>query len=112
MNVCHWMSHESPAEATTSAPSRAPASPSRRRRSDVTSTQRTVPSGHGRLASVERFIERLSWVEVDRALAGGTRRAIVCAASTEQHGPHLPGGPHPPLGGATPRGLADRLGAA
>ena len=61
---------------------------------------------------MERFIERLSWVEVDRALAGGTRRAIVCAASTEQHGPHLPEATDALLGEAYAGGLAERLGDA
>jgi len=61
---------------------------------------------------VELFIERLSWPEVEAALAGGRRRAIVCAASTEQHGPHLPEATDALLGAAYAEGLARRLGDA
>jgi creatinine amidohydrolase len=61
---------------------------------------------------VELFIERLSWTEVEAALAAGKRRAIVCAASTEQHGPHLPEATDALLGEAYARGLAERLGDA
>src|SRR5262252_6114671 len=60
----------------------------------------------------ELFIERLSWPEVEAALAGGRRRAIVCAASTEQHGPHLPEATDALLGAAYAEGLARRLGNA
>jgi len=61
---------------------------------------------------VELFIERLSWTEVEAALAAGKRRAIVCAASTEQHGPHLPEATDELLGEAYAGGLAARLGDA
>jgi creatinine amidohydrolase len=61
---------------------------------------------------LELFIERLSWTEVEAALAGGMRRAIVCAASTEQHGPHLPEATDALLGEAYAEGLARRLGDA
>jgi creatinine amidohydrolase len=61
---------------------------------------------------VELFIERLSWTEVEAAMAGGRRRAIVCAASTEQHGPHLPEATDALLGAAYAEGLARRLGDA
>jgi len=61
---------------------------------------------------VELFIERLSWTEVEAALAAGRRRAIVCAASTEQHGPHLPEATDALLGAAYAGGLAERLGDA
>jgi len=60
----------------------------------------------------ELFIERLSWPEVGAALAAGKRRAIVCAASTEQHGPHLPEATDALLGAAYAEGLARRLGDA
>ena len=60
----------------------------------------------------ELFIERLSWPEVEAALAAGKRRAIVCAASTEQHGPHLPEATDALLGAAYAEGLARRLGDA
>ncbi|HEY4026768.1 MAG TPA: creatininase family protein [Candidatus Dormibacteraeota bacterium] len=58
------------------------------------------------------FIERLSWPEVEAALARGMRRAIVCAASTEQHGPHLPEATDALLGAGYAEGLARRLGDA
>lgn len=61
---------------------------------------------------MELFIERLSWTEVEAALAAGKRRAIVCAASTEQHGPHLPEATDALLGAAYAEGLARRLGDA
>jgi creatinine amidohydrolase len=61
---------------------------------------------------VELFIERLSWTEVEAALARGMRRAIVCAASTEQHGPHLPEATDALLGAAYAEGLARELGDA
>jgi creatinine amidohydrolase len=61
---------------------------------------------------VELFIERLSWTEVEAALAAGKRRAIVCAASTEQHGPHLPEATDALLREAYARGLAEKLGDA
>ena len=61
---------------------------------------------------MELFIERLSWPEIEAALAGGRRRAIVCAASTEQHGPHLPEATDALLGEACAEGLARRLGDA
>ena len=61
---------------------------------------------------MELFIERLSWTEIEAALAAGRRRAIVCAASTEQHGPHLPEATDALLGEAYAGGLADRLGDA
>jgi creatinine amidohydrolase len=61
---------------------------------------------------VELFIERLSWPEVEAALARGMRRAVVCAASTEQHGPHLPEATDALLGAHYAEGLARRLGDA
>ena len=35
------------------------------------------------------WIEELSWPEIGRAMEHGYRRLLLCAASTEQHGPHL-----------------------
>jgi creatinine amidohydrolase len=61
---------------------------------------------------LELFIERLSWTEVGAALDAGMRRAVVCAASTEQHGPHLPEATDALLGEAYAEGLARRLGDA
>lgn len=61
---------------------------------------------------MELFIERLTWTDVEAALGRGMRRAIVCAASTEQHGPHLPEATDALLGEAYAEGLARRLGDA
>jgi len=61
---------------------------------------------------LELFIERLTWTDVEAALGRGMRRAIVCAASTEQHGPHLPEATDALLGEAYAEGLARRLGDA
>jgi creatinine amidohydrolase len=61
---------------------------------------------------LELFIERLSWPEVEAALGSGMRRAVVCAASTEQHGPHLPEATDELLGAAYAEGLARSLGDA
>ena len=61
---------------------------------------------------MELFIERLTWTDVETALREGNRRAVVCAASTEQHGPHLPGATDELLGEAYAEGLARRLGDA
>jgi creatinine amidohydrolase len=61
---------------------------------------------------LDLFIERLTWTDVEAALAAGRRRAIVCAASTEQHGPHLPEATDALLGAAYAEGLARSLGDA
>ncbi|HKF17608.1 MAG TPA: creatininase family protein [Candidatus Dormibacteraeota bacterium] len=61
---------------------------------------------------MELFIERLTWTDVEAALGRGMRRAIICAASTEQHGPHLPEATDALLGEAYAQGLARRLGDA
>jgi creatinine amidohydrolase len=49
---------------------------------------------------------------VQAALDRGVRRAVICAASTEQHGPHLPEATDALLGAAYAEGLARRLGDA
>ena len=60
----------------------------------------------------ELFLERMTWPDVESAIAGGKRRAIVCAASSEQHGPHLPEATDALLGEEYARRLALRLGDA
>ncbi len=52
----------------------------------------------------------MSWPAVGAEIAGGKRRAIVCAASSEQHGPHLPEATDALLGAEYARRLALRLG--
>jgi creatinine amidohydrolase len=58
----------------------------------------------------EVWIERLAWPDVEARIAGGARRVIVCAASSEQHGPQLPEATDALLGAATAERLARRLG--
>ncbi len=57
-------------------------------------------------------IERLSWPEVEAALAAGKRTAIVCAAASEQHGPHPPEATDALLGEVIAVRLAEELGDA
>ena len=54
----------------------------------------------------------MTWPEVEAAIAGGKRRAIVCAASSEQHGPHLPESTDALLGAEYASRLAVLLGDA
>lgn len=61
---------------------------------------------------MELFIERLTWTDIEAALADGKRRVVICAASTEQHGPHLPEATDALLGEAYAEGLARALGDA
>lgn len=60
----------------------------------------------------EVLIENLAWPEVQHLIETGHRRAIICAASSEQHGPHLPESTDYLLGRATAEALARRLGDA
>jgi creatinine amidohydrolase len=60
----------------------------------------------------ELFLERLAWPEIEHAIRNGARTAVVCAASSEQHGPHLPEATDSLLGEAYAEGLARRLGDA
>ena len=36
------------------------------------------------------LLEEMTWPEIRDALQNGMRTVVVCAASIEQHGPHLP----------------------
>ena len=58
----------------------------------------------------EIFIERMSWTNVDQAMAAGYRQVVICAGSIEQHGPHLPEATDSLLGEEYARRLAIRLG--
>jgi creatinine amidohydrolase len=60
----------------------------------------------------EVFLQRLSWTEIESAIAAGSRTAVICAASSEQHGPQLPEATDELLGEALAEGLARRLGSA
>jgi len=60
----------------------------------------------------EVLIERLTWTDVQSLIQSGKRRVVICAASSEQHGPHLPEATDYLLGKATAERLAQRLGDA
>ena len=60
----------------------------------------------------EVFLERMTWPDVEARIAGGARRAVICAASSEQHGPQLPEATDVLIGAATAERLARRLGDA
>ena len=38
----------------------------------------------------ERFIERMTWPEVEEAIARGVDAVLIPIGTTEQHGPHMP----------------------
>jgi creatinine amidohydrolase len=60
----------------------------------------------------EVFIERLTWPDVEARIAAGSRRAVICAASSEQHGPQLPEATDALIGAAVAERLARLLGDA
>lgn len=57
-------------------------------------------------------LERLTWQDIGAAIAGGKTTAILVAASSEQHGPHLPEGTDAMIGEGLAVRLAWRLGNA
>jgi creatinine amidohydrolase len=58
------------------------------------------------------MIEHLTWMDVEDLVASGIRRVVICASSTEQHGPHLPLATDELLGAEYARRLALKLGDA
>jgi creatinine amidohydrolase len=60
----------------------------------------------------EVFLERMTWPQIQAAIAAGQTRAVVCLAATEQHGPHLPEGTDAWLGEELAGRLARALGDA
>jgi creatinine amidohydrolase len=58
------------------------------------------------------MLEQLTWPEIREALAAGARTAIIVAAATEQHGPHLPLATDSLIGEALAQRLAVQLGDA
>jgi hypothetical protein len=58
------------------------------------------------------FLERMTWPEIEAAIAAGYTRAVVCLAASEQHGPHLPEGTDAWLGQELAGRLARALGDA
>lgn len=61
---------------------------------------------------VEVQLQRMAWPEVEQALNEGKRTVVIAAASSEQHGPHLPEATDELLGEALAIKLARRLGDA
>jgi len=57
-------------------------------------------------------IEEMSWPEVRAALDSGCDTVIICAASSEQHGPHMAESTDAVIGAAQSEALAKRLGCA
>jgi creatinine amidohydrolase len=57
-------------------------------------------------------LEEMTWVEVQEALNAGVDTVVLVAASTEQHGPHLPMGTDTFWGRALGERVARRLGNA
>ncbi|UPV75369.1 creatininase family protein [Halorussus limi] len=62
-------------------------------------------------ASAVRFSER-TWTEIEAALEGQTRTAVVAVGSVEQHGPHLPVATDALIGDALAERIAEKLGDA
>ena len=56
------------------------------------------------------LMERMSWREIEEAIAEGKSTVILAVASIEQHGPHLPTGTDTYLGYALAEGIARELG--
>jgi creatinine amidohydrolase len=60
----------------------------------------------------EVFLERMTWPEIEAAIAAGRTCAVACLAAIEQHGPHLPEGTDAWLGEELAGRLARALGDA
>jgi creatinine amidohydrolase len=58
------------------------------------------------------LLEELSWPDVQAALDAGARTVVICAASIEQHGPHLPTMTDTAIGYAVGERVARKLGRA
>ncbi|HWQ50198.1 MAG TPA: creatininase family protein [Terriglobales bacterium] len=58
------------------------------------------------------LIDEMSWPEVKAALDSGCDTVIICAASSEQHGPHMAESTDAVIGAAQSEALAHRLGYA
>ena len=60
----------------------------------------------------EVLLERMTWQDIEAAIAGGKTTAIIVAGSSEQHGPHLPEGTDAMIGEGLGVRLAQKLGNA
>ena len=58
------------------------------------------------------LLEELSWREIGEAMEGGCRTVLVCAASNEQHGPHLAENTDYIFGLEMCRAVAEKMGDA
>jgi len=58
------------------------------------------------------FMEEMSWPEIRTAMENGADTVLICAASHEQHGPHLAESTDYIIGKAMCEGVAGRLGKA
>jgi len=58
------------------------------------------------------LMEEMTWREIEDAMNNGKDTAILVAASTEQHGPHLPTGTDTMIGYALAEAVAAKLGNA
>jgi len=65
---------------------------------------------HGQVSSV--WIDDLTWPEVQAAIAGGKRTAIIYTGSSEQNGPHMVIGKHNFSAHALAQRIAEELGDA
>ncbi len=64
------------------------------------------------LAQPTVWVEDLTWVEVRRAVAQGSKTVILYAGSTEQNGPHMVTGKHNAIARYVAEQIARRLGNA
>jgi creatinine amidohydrolase len=60
----------------------------------------------------EVLLERMTWQDIEAAIADGKTTAIIVAGSSEQHGPHLPEGTDAMIGEGLGVRLAQKLGDA
>ncbi|MBQ4579013.1 MAG: creatininase family protein, partial [Clostridia bacterium] len=58
------------------------------------------------------FMEEMSWLDIRTAMENGADTVLICAASHEQHGPHLAESTDYIIGKAMCEGVAGRLGNA
>ena len=64
------------------------------------------------MSEPEVLLERMTWPDIEAAIAAGKTTAIIVAGSSEQHGPHLPEGTDSMIGEGLGVRLAQKLGNA
>lgn len=64
------------------------------------------------MSEPEVLLERMTWPDIEAAIAAGKTTAIIVAGSSEQHGPHLPEGTDAMIGEGLGVRLAQKLGNA